>query len=527
MKVVAYARVSSRDQADMDLSIPAQLKAIRKHCQDKGWSLVGEYIDEAKSAKTADRPNFQRMVALAKKSNRHFDAIIVHKFDRFSRSREDHVIYKALLKKHGVTVLSVTEQTDPDTPHGFLLEGMLEVISEFYNLNLANETRKGMVENAKRGFHNGGNAPYGYRNHRFEQNGAIKSTWVLGPDQEVATVQRIFHLYAYEGHGYKKIASILNEEQVPGPTKKAWSYTTIWHILHNEAYLGIRVWNKQDYKTPGKKYKPKTEWIKTDKAHPAIISQEVFDLVKQKGEERNKVYPGFRTGESPYLLRGLLFCPRCGGKMVSSQSGSKKGSRQKVRKYYLCGNYQRKGNVVCEFKSFPKERIEKALVDAVARELLVLSIPGSMEEAIDSYRASPKIGYAQQLLHLDAEIMAKERYLMLLRSDATASTISLEKHIEALDNELTKLREEKAAIRSRTDLGPITEPTVHMIRQQMRNHAEQLTWGGAQMKHLILKTYLSRIEISELSSTLMACFRLCEPTSQKEILEKTLVVAFG
>lgn len=60
MKVVAYARVSSKDQSDMDLSIPAQLKAIRKHCQDKGWSLVGEYIDEA------DRP-FQRMVALAKK----------------------------------------------------------------------------------------------------------------------------------------------------------------------------------------------------------------------------------------------------------------------------------------------------------------------------------------------------------------------------------------------------------------------------------------------------------------------------
>jgi DNA invertase Pin-like site-specific DNA recombinase len=71
-----------------------------------------------------------------------------------------------LLKKLGVSVYSITEQTDSDTPHGFLLEGMLEVISEFYNMNLASETRKGMVENAKRGFHYGGSPPYGYRIRR-------------------------------------------------------------------------------------------------------------------------------------------------------------------------------------------------------------------------------------------------------------------------------------------------------------------------------------------------------------------------
>ena len=438
-RVVAYARVSSKEQSDMDLSIPAQLKAIRKHCQDKGWSLVAEYVDEAKSAKTADRPSFQRMVALAKKSNRHFDAILVHKFDRFSRSRDDHVIYKALLKKHGVTVLSVSEQTDPDTPHGFLLEGMLEVISEFYNLNLANETRKGMVENAKRGFHNGGNAPYGYRNHRFEQHGAIKSTWTLGPEQEVSTVQRIFHLYVYENFGYKRVAGMLNEEGVPAPNKNGWSFSTIWSILHNHSYLGIRTWNKQSYDTPGTKYKPEDQWIKTEKAHPAIIAQEVFDLVKQKGEERNKVYPGFRTGQSPYILRGLLFCPKCGGKMVSSQSGSRKGSKQGIRKYYVCGNYQRKGKTVCEFNSFSKELVEKAVVDSVTRELLVLSMPGSLEDAIKSYQASND-GGIPQILRLDADITAKEKYLSLLRNNTLPElTSSLHKHIELLATEIAQL----------------------------------------------------------------------------------------
>lgn len=92
LRVAAYARVSSKEQAEKELSIPAQLKAIRKYCQDKNYKLVAEYIDEGKSAKTADRPAFQKMIAIAKKQNRHFDAIIVHKFDRFSRSREDHVV---------------------------------------------------------------------------------------------------------------------------------------------------------------------------------------------------------------------------------------------------------------------------------------------------------------------------------------------------------------------------------------------------------------------------------------------------
>ncbi|WP_312151041.1 recombinase family protein [Paenibacillus odorifer] len=89
---------------------------------------------------------------MAKRTNRSFDAILVHKFDRFSRNREDHVLYKALLKQCGVKVISIVEQTEEaDSPQDMLLEGMLEVVSEFFNANLAVEVRKGMTQNAKQG----------------------------------------------------------------------------------------------------------------------------------------------------------------------------------------------------------------------------------------------------------------------------------------------------------------------------------------------------------------------------------------
>ena len=92
IKAVAYARVSSKEQAEKELSIPAQLEVIRNYCKQKGYSLIHEYIDAGKSAKTDKRPEFQQMIVAAKKQNKGFTAIIVHKFDRFSRNRDDHVI---------------------------------------------------------------------------------------------------------------------------------------------------------------------------------------------------------------------------------------------------------------------------------------------------------------------------------------------------------------------------------------------------------------------------------------------------
>jgi site-specific DNA recombinase len=92
IKAVAYARVSSKEQAEKELSIPAQLEAIRNYCKQKGWKLVHEYIDAGKSAKTDERPEFQKMIEKAKMPNKGFDTIIVHKIDRFSRNRDDHVI---------------------------------------------------------------------------------------------------------------------------------------------------------------------------------------------------------------------------------------------------------------------------------------------------------------------------------------------------------------------------------------------------------------------------------------------------
>ena len=233
-----YARVSS-DRQDVDLSVAAQLRALREHAERNGYVVVREYVDEAESGRGDDRPEFNRMIGEAKSPQEAFREILVWKFSRFTRKREHAVVYKSMLRRRGVRVVSITEQAD-DTPTGKLVEGIIESVDEFFSENLAQEVRRGMREAASRGFWVGSRTPYGY-NRVMVQDGARKRP-KLEPDEETArVVQRIFEL-AETGRGTLDIARTLNEEGIASATGKLWSKTSISSILRNEVYTGTLVW---------------------------------------------------------------------------------------------------------------------------------------------------------------------------------------------------------------------------------------------------------------------------------------------
>lgn len=105
IRAAAYARFSSDNQRDE--SIDAQLRAINKFAQDNGYEIVAEYIDRAKTGTNDRREDFQRMIADSASGD--FEAVIVHKLDRFARSRYDSAFYKRTLKTNGVQLVSVLE----------------------------------------------------------------------------------------------------------------------------------------------------------------------------------------------------------------------------------------------------------------------------------------------------------------------------------------------------------------------------------------------------------------------------------
>ena len=126
-----YARVSS-DRQDVDLSVSAQLRALRDHARKNGYMVVGEFVDEAESGRIADRPQFRRMIDEATKPEAPFREILVWKFSRFTRKREHAVAFKSMLRRKGVRVVSITEHAD-DTPTGKLLEAIIESVDGFYS----------------------------------------------------------------------------------------------------------------------------------------------------------------------------------------------------------------------------------------------------------------------------------------------------------------------------------------------------------------------------------------------------------
>jgi DNA invertase Pin-like site-specific DNA recombinase len=157
-KAAVYARFSSDNQREE--SIDAQLRAIREYAKNNGIIIVAEYVDKARSATTDDRPQFLQMVEDSKQDR--FNLLMVHKLDRFARNRQDSIGYRMELKRNGVSLISVLEYLDEDSPESVILESVLEAMAEYYSKNLAREVKKGMKENALQCISTGGRPPFGY-----------------------------------------------------------------------------------------------------------------------------------------------------------------------------------------------------------------------------------------------------------------------------------------------------------------------------------------------------------------------------
>ena len=225
-----YARVSS-DRQDVDLSVAAQLRALRDYAEKNGYLVAREFIDEAESGRIADRPQFRKMIDEASRTTAPFKEILVWKFSRFTRKREHAVAFKSMLRRKGIRVVSITEHAD-DTPTGKLMEAIIESVDEFYSENLAQEVTRGMREAASRGFWVSSHAPYGYNRVMVQDGPKKRPTLEINSDMS-PIVKRMFDM-AEAGNGdgskssapsTKRASPALGESSGPGPASTTSSPT--------------------------------------------------------------------------------------------------------------------------------------------------------------------------------------------------------------------------------------------------------------------------------------------------------------
>ena len=339
MRAVIYARYSSDNQREE--SIEGQLRECTAYCQKNEITIVRTYIDRALSAKTDNRPDFQRMIKDSAKSL--FDVVIVWKLDRFARNRFDSAYYKNILKKNGVRVISAKESISQGAD-GILLESILEGYAEYYSAELSEKVKRGMTENALKAKSNGVRPPFGYYVDE-EDHYQI--------DEKIAPiVKEIFTLYL-DGKRAKDIIAIMSARGIKHG-QYPLNYNFIYRILTNRKYIG-------EYKFGD---------VVLPNAIPALIDEDIFNQV-QRRIANNKKAPAMHRSEDDYLLTTRLFCGKCGA-MMSGEIGTSHTSAK--YRYYKCNRAKKH---TCDKKAVRKEWIEDLVMDEI---LSLISDDGVIEE---------------------------------------------------------------------------------------------------------------------------------------------------
>ncbi len=306
MRFAAYIRISSEEQVG-NFSIDAQRRAIDTWVKSQGGKIVHYYVDEAQSGRTANRPEFLNLRRDAKTKT--FDAIIVHKFDRFARNRTESLAIKSLLRHdYGIKVFSVTEPSeDSDGAIGALIEGIMESVADWYSRNLAQETVKGKHERAAQGYHNN-RAPFGLDK--------TEDAVLVPNEEELPGLQLAFELYASGTHSDNRIARILNEKGYRTKGGKFFSTDMVRDMLQNRTYLGYVKYQPFMRHSDGRRsWAGKVEWFKGK--HDAVIAQELFDRCQAVRYQRASSHE-YRPKHRTYLLRNLIYCADCVANMPES-----------------------------------------------------------------------------------------------------------------------------------------------------------------------------------------------------------------
>ena len=481
MKAAIYARVSS-DKQDVDLSVSAQLKHTREFAKKNHYKISREYVDEVVTGRTTQRPQFQQMIADARMMSKPFDVILVYKYSRFARNREDSVVFKSRLKKQGIRVISITEPFE-DSPTGKLMEGIIESLDEFYSANLAQEIQRGMRESASRGFYMPGRAPYGYNRIKVKDGSKERPTLERNP-RTSPIVSRIYRDFLVS-MGLKEVTAALNSDGISSPRGKRWNKTTVHKILVNRAYTGTLVWG-----VSGESGLPP---IIVENAWEALIDKATFESVQEMLKSRSFMNAHPRRSASRYLLSGLVKCGSCKKALTGTSAKSGKHS------YYVCGSLLQKGAGSCTARYLPAPALENRVLKVISGQILE---DGNIQELVRlvGEEMSNLSGDRQsRILIFEGERRDVESRLDRLYEALETGTLGLEDlapRIKSLRQQQEHLLDSTEQLREELRSNRPVSLNIEAIRNHVRELREVLEQGSTAERRAFIKSFVKGIEIT-------------------------------
>ncbi len=480
-RAVAYARFSSDLQREE--SIEAQLRAIQAYCNEHDFVLLTVYADRGISGTSDKRPEFQRMIKDS--ANKQFDAVIVHKLDRFARNRYDSAFYKNILKKNNVRLISVLENLQ-DNPESVILESVIEGMNEYYSLNLSREVRKGLQENALECKVTGGPPALGYSVDRSTQKYIIN-------EYEAEAVRLIFRMYL-DGYSYTDIINTLNNKGYRTRRGIPFAKNSLYAILRNERYTGVYIYVKDSTKNPKGKYVRHGEYdpdavIRIPGGIPAIISEDDFHRVQAKMKERQHKAAKF-SAKQEYLLSGKIYCGECG----SPYAGNSRKPRPDHPLYisYKCTRRNQR-DTKCSNPEINRDKLERLVLERLSCVLFNPNVIPQLVKQYNEYIAEKTGSAKERMLALQTELRNVERKIsntvnLMVETGSAAFKDKLNELEQSKEKLLFDLNEAEAALKQENFSEEQICKLFHIAEQQLRN-------GTLANRRLVIDQYISKILI--------------------------------
>ena len=431
MKCVLYPRVSTEMQVD-GFSLDGQRNSLKRFADREEMIVVDIYEDAGKSGKSIEgRPAFKKMLSDIE-NGLQIDYILVYKLSRFGRNAADILNSLEFIQSYGINLICIEEGIDSAQASGKLLISVLSAVAEIERENIIEQTMNGRKEKARQGGWNGGFAPYGY--YLKEKNLFIQ-------EEEAETIRIIYDKFANTEMGYGGVAQYLNLQGIKKIQRQngklnEWSGSLVRQILDNPVYCGkIAFGRRAKEKIKGTKNQYRQAWqedyIVAEGKHEAIVSEELWNRVREKRIETGIKQPSKIGKERSHLLTGLLRCPACNGPMYTNKHAwtNKDGTYKEVY-YYVCSRNRNVRGKSCTYKAMLKKTEIEPLVITSIKELVSNK---NFAEEIKS-----RIGTQIDTTTIDREIKNYEGKLR----EVDLNKARLENEIDSLPED-TRYRERK------------------------------------------------------------------------------------
>jgi len=462
-RVALYARVSTKDQDDYGTSLDSQIKRMREYMAQRGLTIVAEYSEDY-TGTTPDRPKINEIKKLAKDGL--IDAILTYSRDRYARSRFAGMMLDMEFRDAGVDRLYVMREQSVDTPQGKLRDGFDDLLHEYELENIRERTLRGRIAKAEQGvlIGSGRSVIYGYTKIESTRIRDLqlddRPRWDIPRLQSpVEVVRYIFVSFVHDGLSADKIATQLNAFGIPAPRGRMWRSYTIYAFLHREEYTGQFYANKlrRTYNERTGKYQPKErpreEWISIVREDLRIISNELFEMAKDRLSSGKGV-----TTKYNYLFSRRVKCEH-NHKMTCTYGHDRVEYR---RHYYTCrtNKWMLKK---CDMPYFPSTQIDEMVwqwvMDLIEDpDAIIAGMKKAQERADDSNREAYE--WLEAIERLIAEKTDERDYLIEEARHFRNNPSVREKYrglIEEATQALAELEDNKRAYEQKIEQGRLSD----------------------------------------------------------------------